>query len=206
MQHRFAARALLAVTPLAAVLAMSCTEGTAPTGAAPSASFDFTNGPAEPGRSGLYRTADGFLEAVDDETNRLLSLHGLQNTLEDLDCSDPSTAEFDLIAQQIRPHAGDVFNALMKADASTVQIYSWDDLDAFGCLAEPIYRGTVSFVRTDNNLGGTTGQRANSWGWTAQGELTDLVNGGTVQYNEVARFMISPDDEFRVVVATIKIH
>jgi hypothetical protein len=35
--------------------------------------------------------------------------------------------------------------------------------------------------------------------------LDDLVNGGQVHYNEELRFIISPRDEFKVAVSTIRV-
>jgi len=73
--------------------------------------------------------------------------------------------------------------------------------------APVLYSGTASLQRTDNNLTetGTEGGRANSFGWTAQGVVTD-ASGEAVHFNGVVRLLISPKDEFREVVSRVTLN
>lgn len=54
---------------------------------------------------------------------------------------------------------------------------------------------------------GTEGGRGNSSGWTAQGVVDDLINGGQVHYNEEVRIGVNPQsDEFFLRSLRIQIH
>jgi hypothetical protein len=206
-------RSLRLAAPLvAAALALSCTEQTAPPEAAPYSppiAFDFINGPASPGNSGIFRYQDVVFEVAVDESAGLVSLHGLVNTVADL-CA--GLGEFDLMDIQLKPHSADEVNSLIVDRESPVQIFA---LPAEGVSCESLsgapvlYSGTVTFRETDNNETptGTEGGRANSFGWTSRGVLDDLVNGGQVRYSEEVRFVINPQtEEFRVLVSNITVH
>jgi hypothetical protein len=204
-----------AVPLVAATLAVSCTEQTAPTDAARQSlpiSYDFINGPSSPGNSGIFRLQDVVFEITFDFNAGLVSVHGLTNSIADL-CTD--LGEFDLMDIQLKPHSREEVNSLIVDRESTVQILAIppEGLGESFCSdfsgAPVLYSGTVAFRETDNNETptGTEGGRANSFGWTAHGVLDDLVNGGQVHYNEALRFLINPQtDEFRVLVSTIKVH
>jgi hypothetical protein len=116
-------RSLRLAAPLAAAaLVLSCTEKTAPTEAAPYSplvAFDFINGPASPGNSGIFRFQDVVFEIAVDESARLVSFHGLLNTVADL-CS--SLGEFDLMDLQLKPHSAEEVNSLIVDRDSPVQI------------------------------------------------------------------------------------
>jgi hypothetical protein len=147
-------RSLHGAAPIiAAVLALSCTERTAPPDAAPPAppvSFDFLNGPDSPGNSGIFRFQDVVFEIAVDESAGLVSLHGLLNTVADL-CAD--LGEFDLMDLQLKPHSAEEVNSLIVDRESPVQILA---LPAEGVSCESLsgapvlYSGTATFRETDN--------------------------------------------------------
>jgi hypothetical protein len=199
---------------ISAVL-VSCTERTAPTDTAPTTPpvvDDFINGPASPGNSGIFRFQDVVVEATFDFNAGLVSVHGLLNTVADL-CAD--LGEFDLMDLQLKPHSADEVNSLIVDRESPVQILAIppEGLGESFCAdfsgAPVLYSGTAAFRETDNNETetGTEGGRANSFGWTSQGVLDDLVNGGQVRYSEEVRILINPQtEEFTVPVSNISVH
>jgi hypothetical protein len=202
---------ILMLSPLIgmAALVVSCTERTAPADGDPPYSFGFTNGPASPGNSGLFRFRDTWIDAVFDFNVGLLSIIGLQNTVADL-CND--LGEFDLMDFQIKPHELGERNSVIVNRQASVQVLaipavSQGDFCADFAGAPVLYSGTGSFLRTDNNFTptGSEGGRANSFGFTSQGVLTDLVNGGQVHYVGTVRLVISPNNEFKEVVSRITI-
>jgi hypothetical protein len=202
----------LSITSLLTISAvlMSCTERTAPTDTAPTTPpvlDDFINGPGSPGNSGIFRFQDVYFEVAVDGNAGLISLHGLQNTVADL-CAD--LGEFDLGDIQLKPHSAGEVNGLVMDGTSSVQILALAPVTCEDLSGAPVlYSGTATFHRTDNNQTqtGSEGGRANSWGWTAQGVLDDLVNGGQVHYSEEVRFNINPrTGEFTVLVSNIRVN
>jgi hypothetical protein len=202
----------LVTTVAVAVLCGSCTERTAPTDGIPgslTASFSFINGPGSPGNSGLFRFEQFYFEVGIDERSRLVSIHGLQSTVADM-CG--GLGESHLADHQFKPHNAGELNSLIVDRTSPVQILELPAEPGDFCEdlsgAPVLYRGTAAFRRLDNNLTSTglEGRRANTWGWTVEGVLDDLVHGGQVRYDEEARFVISPQDEFKVLVSNINIH
>lgn len=202
-------RFLFLLSPLIGLAVASCTERTAPTDATPPTSFGFINGPASPGNSGIFRFQDTWIDAIFDFDAGLLLIIGLRNTVTDL-CNDLGDADF--MDFQLKPHDLGEQNSLIVNRNASVQILaipavSQGDFCADFAGAPVLYSGTGSFHRTDNNLTptGTEGGRANSFGFTSQGLLTDLVNGGTVRYSGAVRLLISPKNEFKEVVSRITI-
>jgi hypothetical protein len=204
----------LAAPLVAAALVLSCTEKTAPTEAAPyrpPVAFDFINGPASPGNSGIFRFQDVVFEITFDFNAGLVSVHGLLNTVADL-CAD--LGEFDLMDLQLKPHSADEVNSLIVDRDSPVQIMAIppEGLGESFCAdfsgAPVLYSGTATFRETDNNETptGSEGGRANSFGWTSRGVLDDLVNGGQVRYSEEVRLLINPQtEEFTSLVENIRV-
>lgn len=165
--------------------------------------FDFMNGPASPGNSGVFRiAATDFFFAVHTEAG-LIVIHGLQNTMADL-CT--GVGELDLVDLQLKPQSGGEIQALIKNETSSVQILPRVPLTCAALSAAPVlYRGTATLLNTDNNFTptGTEGQRASSFGWIASGVLDDLVGGGQVRYHEVVRRLVSPADVFAAPVSQL---
>lgn len=200
---------------VAATLAVSCSEETAPTDAARQSlpiSFGFINGPSSPGNSGIFRFQDVYFEVTFDFDAGLVSVHGLENSIADL-CND--LGEFALGDFQLKPHNLDEVNSNIVDRDSPVQILAIppEGLGESFCAdfsgAPVLYSGTVAFHRTDNNLTetGSEGGRGNSFGYTAQGVVDDLINGGQVHYNEEIRIGVNPQtDEFFLRSLHIHIH
>lgn len=196
----------LAAPILVAALAVSCGErSTVPTGSSPA--FDFTNGPASPGNSGIFRFQDGQFEIAVDVNAGLMSVHGLQNTIADL-CR--GLGQFDLMDFQVRPHRAGEVEALIVDQTSSVQIFPLGPASCAYLSGAPVlYRGTAALHRTDNNYTptGSEGGRANSFGWAAQGVLDDLVSGGLVSYSEEVRFVLNPQTgALTVAISNINVH
>jgi hypothetical protein len=208
-------RALRLAAPiLAAALMVSCTDRTAPPDSASPAStvaFDYLNGPGSPGNSGIFRFQDVRFDITFDFNAELISVHGLTNSIADL-CND--LGEFDLMDFQLRPHSRAEVNSLIVDHEAQVQILAFPPggLGEGFCSdfsgAPVLYSGVAAFHRTDNNFTetGSEGGRADSFGWTAQGVVEDLINGGQVHYNEEVRLILSPDGEFKEAVSKITIH
>lgn len=178
-----------------AALAVSCMESTEPSGRDSRLMFDFTNGPASPGNSGIFRFQGGWFSIVVDPNAGLISIVGLQNTIADF-CS--GAGQFDLMDFQVKPGSAGEVNSLILDGNAPVQIVALAPPSCAGLSGAPVlYRGTAAYHRTDNNFTemGTEGGRANSFGHTAQGVLDDLVHGGHVNYSEEIRFVIHPRTE-----------
>lgn len=187
---------------------IACSERTEPDSAPPPVTFGFINGPQSPGNSGIFRGEDFFFAVIADFEAGLVAVIGLENTIAEL-CSEEG--EFDLAALQLKPHEFGEVNSLITMQDAPVQVFAIPDNPQGFCTdlagAPVLYSGTASLQRTDNNFTetGTEGGRANSFGWSAQGVLTDLVNGGEVHFSGVRRFLISPQDEFRQVLSKLTI-
>jgi len=189
----------------AAALALSCTERSVPTAADTRLSFDFINGPVSPGSSGIFRVqgADFFI-AVHQEAG-VISVHGLRNTFAEL-CA--GLGELDLVDIQLKSHAAGEIQALITNGTSSVQVVSLVPRTCAALSVAPVlYRGTAWLQNTDNNFTptGTEGQRANSFGWISLGVLDDVVHGGRVRYSEEVRGLVSPSDDFAVLVSRIDV-
>jgi len=190
---------------LVAALVGACDEANAPD---PATSFDLSNGPANPGHSGLFRIQQEFLTATRDDAAGLVSLIGWTHSVADF-CDAIGT--LNLVDAQLRPHDAGEINSLMVDREAPVQIYSVGPTDRL-CLnlrgATPLYQGTARFQRTDNNFTetGTEGGRANSFGWTADGILRNTLTGAQVQYHETVRIVSNPQtDEFVDRVVSIRV-
>lgn len=208
-KHKLLILSLFGLSPVV----MCCTEQTAPTDnpttRVPIAS-NFIKGPSSPGKSGLLRYRDFYLEVAVDERAGLISIHGLKNTVAEVCAGQGDIALGDF---QVKRHRAGEVNAKVVDRSSPVQILAFPpnptDLCSDLSGAPVLYSGTVTFRRLDNNLTptGTEGGRANSYGWTAHGVVDDLVNGGQVHYSETVRFLINPKTgEFRVLVSNIRIN
>lgn len=205
LHTRFRAWLLIGI----AAILTSCNSSTAPRGDRPT-SFGFTNGPESPGNSGIFRFEDAFAALIFDFDAGLLAVIGLNTTIAEFceGAEDP----FSLADVQIKPHEHGEVNSLIVSKSTPIQIVaipeeSEGDFCADFADQPVLYSGTGSVQRTDNNLTetGTEGGRANSFGFSSQGTLEDLVNGGEVQFSGILRLLITPDDEFREINSDITI-
>jgi len=190
---------------LAVVLAVGCTEqATSPTAlndAAVAPTFNFINGPAMPGNSGIVRfeLQEVFLGA--DPKDELFSVIGLTVPLnESFFCgfgSFPDNVEF-LTWQEW--FAGDAYHQHIQGTDLMVEILDFD----FECGDESIAVGTADINVVDNDLF-VSGTRTNSFGYSAHGVLTDVATGSRVNYSETFRAQIKKNGEFRALVENIKL-
>jgi hypothetical protein len=185
----------------------SCTEQTT---VSPETPADFgANRPDEPGNSGLVRSQGTYADLIFDFDSGLLAVIGLSSSIADF-CGGADA--FEPADFQVKPHQLGEVNSLVKSGEVTIQILAIPaETQGDFCLdfagAPVLYQGTGRFVRTDNNFTptGTNGGRANSFGLTATGTLTDLVNGGSVNFSGAYRLLISPDDEFREIFSRVNV-
>jgi hypothetical protein len=198
----------LALLSLLLVPAMSCSDRTAPDDAATRPSFD--NRPAEPGNSGIFRFQGEIIEAIFDFNTGLVAVIGLQNSIADL-CNDLGV--LDLADFQLKPHQLGEVNSLINTKSATIQILAIPpESQGDFCLdfaGQPVlYQGTGTFQRTDNNLTptGSEGGRANSFGFLAQGVLTDQVDGSLSHFTGILRLLISPKGEFKEIVSSVTVN
>jgi hypothetical protein len=65
-----------------------------------------------------------------------------------------------------------------------------------------IAEGQANFIYEDNELQGFLQGGTNSFGWMSEGNIEDVINGGTVHYSMHRRVLIKPDFE---IVTTVSI-
>lgn len=205
----FSTMCRLAAPIVATALVVSCTDQTAPSDVPPPAALNALGSSAAPASSGIFRFQAEFFTIAVDSKNQLISFTGLESSLADL-CA--GLGQFSIMDFQLKPHDAGQINSHIVDRVAPVQIVAepagiTDDLCAGGIGNMPVlYRGAANFKRTDNLFGdpATVGKAA-SVGWTSEGVLTDLVNGGEVHYNEEVRLNISTADVFKEDVSRIHI-
>jgi|tagenome__1003787_1003787.scaffolds.fasta_scaffold20781292_2 hypothetical protein len=203
MSHRSIGIALLGGMTL---MLGSCTERTA---AGPDTPAEFGTAPSSPGQSGIFRFQDTYIDAIGDGKAGLIAVIGIVSSIQDFcgGLNNVNLAEF-----QLKPHQLGEVTALITMRNATIQVLALPAVSQGDfCLdfaGQPVlYRGTGSVVRNDNNFTptGTDGGRADAFGLSASGRLTDLVHGGTVQFSGDYRLLITPDDAFRELVSRVTI-
>lgn len=175
-------------------------------------SFNFSNGPANPGIV-LRTDRNDFFFFVDDKsllvafgstgdgpfpcaTSTVLTPGDLQRIVR-----DPSSGTDPDAFPELR---------LFVADELFMFVYDWTGMpNPFTCdfiLNGPrIAEGTARLVNTDNDFFAflrDDAPRTNSFGWQAHGTLQDLLNGGQVRFSGHVRIAFrpaEPDDEVLVV-------
>jgi hypothetical protein len=184
----------------------SCTDRGA---VGPDTPVAFGTAPTPPVQSGIFRFHDTYIDAVADGKAGLIAVIGIRSSLAAF-CD--GLDDFNLADWQLKPHQlGEVTSLITMRDA-TIQVLALPAVSQGDfCLdfaGQPVlYRGTGSVQRTDNNFTptGTDGGRADSFGLTATGRLTDVIHGGTVQFSGGFRLLITPDDEFQELVSRVTI-
>lgn len=186
-------RSLRIAAPILAVAVFgSCAESTDPSADGSGLVFNFTNGPASPGNSGIFRAQGGFFSLVVDPKAGLISVVGLESSIADF-CN--GVGGEDIMDFQVKPHSAGEVNSLIVDRDVPAQIVALVPPTCAALSGAPVlYRGTAAFHRTDNNFTATglEGGRANSFGHTAEGVLDDVVNGGRANFSEEIRFVIDP--------------
>jgi hypothetical protein len=199
----------LGASIVAAGLLASCTDQMAPNDAAPPTGPAFLSAPATPGNSGIYRFQFEFFTIAVDSRNQLISFTGLASSIADF-CA--GLGQVNIMDLQLKPHDAGQINSHIVDRVASIQVVAeppglTDDLCAGIRNAPVLYRGTANFKRTDNLFGDpATVGRAASVGWTSEGVLTDVMNGGQVHYNEEVRLRIDTADVFQEDVSRIHIN
>ena len=135
---------------------------------------------------------------VDDATG-LMSFHGTSLTFAQI-CSGGGVTFENLDIQLLLSPAGPL-HALFTSSSHPVVIYpsttlpdphhiGLGDCPILAGLV-PVASGTARLVRTDNDLLGS-GSRANAFGWTSSGTLTETGIGRALKYSETVRAVMVP--------------
>lgn len=197
-------RSLLRCSPLVLWAAFGCGESVPPTAiaepfvAGPRANF--TNGPSTPN---VFRYEGGILEVLFDRETSLVLTVGLPADPTDVLLFCGGLSELDLVPIQ---HAGllqDAFNTLILA--RDVHIHVWHVTANDFCIDPPIAQGTGTFTFRDNDRP-NVGPGSNTWGFSIQGTLDDLIHGGKVRVIAAEHSLILPDGSFRVLRQSIDLH
>ena len=197
----------LAATVILAAFALGCATEQAPLEPAqvPEPVFNFTNGPGAAGPF-VVRMADKFLWVAFDPARDLVSVNGLGSIdpASSVLCTGTGSLDVWSIQEVVLELGGDnpTVRAMLLGRENTQHIYR--DIVAFHsapdiCAAVQLPRlaqGRGNFRVTTNELL-FAGPGAESFGFTAEGILDDLVNGGQVQYNEEQRAVWLPSGAFK---------
>ena len=199
---------------LLGALTASCGE-VAPTASdetLPGPSFNFSNGPANPGPFVIRGDFNAALLNVNSDGS-LLSINGLGTLDPDESFLCGGASVFDVADFQDIAHSSGAVNSLAQQKVVTQHIYAdaatWfaTDDDEGICAAINLPRlaeGRGQLIATDNDLP-VSGTRANTFGFRMQGTLDDLVNGGKAHYNEVLQLLIGKNGSFRVLRSEINL-
>ena len=198
---------ILCAILLVALLAASCSDQKAPT-ALPESIPVVTSSLAKspPASSGpiVVRFETGFAVTFFDPNRLLLALIASDNSF--LGCSSPTVfepADFQLIFSPSGP-----VHQLAKAKESFTAVYDVTGLPLLDCalLTGPrkLAEGTAHHIATDNDLF-FSGTRTNTFRLKGNGQLTNLVDGGTVNYNLHFHFQIKQDGSFEILANDIKL-
>ncbi len=195
---------------LLGALTASCGE-VAPTASdetLPGPSFNFSNGPANPGPFVVRGNFNAFLINANSDGS-LVSVNGIGTLDPNQSVVCGGTSNFDVVDFQVIAHSSGALNGLFQQEV-TQHIYAdaatfFSQLSLCDALNLPrLAEGRGQMVVTDNDLKGS-GTRGNAFGFRMQGTLDDLVNGGKAHYNEVLQMQISKNGNFRVLRSEINL-
>jgi hypothetical protein len=195
---------ILAVFVLLSGLIVGCREQSVPTAtiaAVPGPSFNFTNGPDNPGI--VVRTETGFAILFADFDRQFLSLHSSDDAL--LGCTAATTFA-PISIQRIFGGTG-VFGRLMLAQDNFVTVYDWTGFPPIDCAlltgatGRLLAEGRAQLEVFDNDLlGGAAfgGEGANAFGFSSAGRLTNVATGKPIGYRLHRTHLILPDGTFKI--------
>jgi hypothetical protein len=192
---------LLAAVPAAVGVLLSGCADRSTTGPTLRPSFDFTNGPANPGPI-VFRFKDVFGVFYADPVRGLSAIHG-GNVVEF--CNTGGTA-FQLVdIQHVLPpqEQGRIIELLKGKDLeTTVWPFVNFDCGLFTTIT-PLATGVVDLVNTDNDLLVflRDTRNVNAYGFTAQGRLT-RPSGAKASFNSVMKVVWDGVDGSRIFKAT----
>lgn len=200
---------LLAMLTTVALLA--CTDAPSAIRSIPAApSYDFLNGPAEPGPM-IFRTGDDgfFLLFNSDRGSNLVDLIRLPGAQPDLvPCG--GTEALDQVALQLVFHGSGAINQVMKGRAVGAFVYErrsfLTELRAHGLCAAiasqvPLAQGTADFTAHDNDTF-FSGTHADAFGWSAVGLVT-AANGAQLRLQDESHGVLAADGSLVTIVASI---
>lgn len=188
---------------LVASLAVGCTDETAPTAATEAVagpSFNFTNGPDNPGIVVRFDFGFGFL--FGDFDRQFIALISSDDGL--LGCTAATSFEPASI-QDIFGGTG-VFGELFLSQNNFVTVYDWTGFPTIDCdlltnvTGRLLAQGRSQLLRFDNDLPGGAafgGEGANAFGWNSGGRLTNVATGRPIGYRLHRTHLIMPDGTFR---------
>jgi hypothetical protein len=185
--------------PLLAVLALAstaCSEA-GPTGSNPASPGSAASVADAPATSGplVVRFEGGYpITVTFDLADGLLAVFIARDGF--AGCGEAFTIFRPAQYQEVsNPVVQDLMNELFRTEAF-VTVYPWEgediEVDPCGFLLNTpkVGRGTAQVVRTDNNVVGAEAQRANAFGYTAEGTLT-LTGGGEAHFSVFFRSVVT---------------
>jgi hypothetical protein len=190
--------------PVLAIAIAAC-DGSAPVRAvAPPAtvpSYDFVNGPEDPGPIVLRSSDDDFFLLFNtDRSSDLASLIRLPDPPGDvIPCG--GTQPLTPIDMQLVFHAGGVINQLLIGREVRTYVYERRSFVAAlraggicSALASqvPIAQGLVDVTSHDNDTF-FSGTHADAFGWTAHGTLFAAADGAPLQFRNVSHGVLASD-------------
>lgn len=143
--------------------------------------FNFMNGPANPGNSAVMRA--GLVTAFlgRDPDRGLVSVNNLG--ADDVSSSVFCGGDVDREVVPVQyAFDGGLLKEHWRGVGVTQHIWTQDDFDTDFCNLPPLAQGRGNYTLLDNH-----GKHGRSFGWTAQGMLTDPATGQRVHYSENQR-------------------
>ena len=158
-------------------------------------SFNFFDGPDNPGNSGVFRFQNVEFVATTDLNRDYYAIHFQADDWSVCGgASDPLASDVQWVTNM-----EDVVRAITQLVDAPLFIYRLSDLfdpdlDLCSWLEEDwLYQGTHTVKSHDNDFF-NSGPGANSWGWSGQGRVYDQA-GTKCQYHEHQNAVVSPDDQ-----------
>jgi hypothetical protein len=204
METAMKSHRLVALTGLATLLLLGCTEGKAPTEADPTASKNFTNGPATPGPLILRLSEpDWFVFLFPDLEAQLTASVGMVERFSEFCEPAPITIPTEDLQLLFSPTGR--LALLLQGREMPVIIYagaingSIEDYCAQLATAPIVARGTAHIVFNHHDL-----RTEASNGYRAQG-VVQFTAGGQARFNGVVKFVTTPDGNTRLLVSQVNL-
>ncbi len=193
---------------LLAAIPVGCNEQDAPTalGQAPAMSgpqFNFSNGPVQPGQSGIIRESLELRVATSDFDPQLVARHYAPEEHPACSGFGGEVWDWSWVGRDDLEHAIKIVAQLKDA---VIYIYPfWDGVTPFCTWLQEhwLYQGTHSLTWVDNDFD-MAAPGANSYGWNGHGRVED-PDGNTYRYHESQRFQITTHGEFRIIKEVIEV-
>ena len=185
---------LALAVPATSLLVLACAEPSATDPSSPS--FIFTNGPVQPGSSGVMRFGDQFtvrLDYVTDAGVRLVRHYPADDSFEVCGGSQQTPVIPEQFVTDPNLISG-VVDLLRRTGEIPVLIYAENSANKPLCdyLREDwLFKGTGRLTYNDNNIFFDP-RRTNAFGWRGQGTVYDR-SGNRYQYTEEQLTVADPD-------------